>query len=133
MNINDRISKARGECRHGKGWVTHKDGPMCKACGKHIYSAPKYDFDPAAWTPELHQWIEDEGLKHSFAMMLADTVSFDKCQHYSNHDGCLNCNEDAVYIPAGCGHSIFTFLSATPAQKAQALARAIEERSYDGK
>ena len=106
MTDNERILKARGECRHGKGWVIRGDGePICKVCGKPVFSAPNYDSDPAAWTLELYQWIESEGLVGTFCDEL-----------YKRIDVHMPCNS-------------FEFVRATPAQKAQALARAIEERS----
>ena len=72
---------------------------------------PDYSGDPAAWTPELYQWIENEGLWDAYLDFLCIVTT-----GYSLDRG--------LDIP-----QLTAMLKATPAQKAQALARAIEERS----
>ena len=123
MEINERISKARGECIHKSG---KRDGGCCVDCGViapyTVNAAPLYDSDPTAWAPELYQWIDEENLAVSFILNLRDVVSDIGSLVYI-------CPDTETFNEA----EAFFLLSATPAQKAQALARAIEERSYDGK
>lgn len=96
MTDNERISKAQGLlCIHTQ------------------VECPKYDSDPAAWTPELYQWIEDEGLAIEFTMQVREIVIRE-----SGTSGYLGHTEITWWI-----------LKATPAQKAQALAKAIEDKS----
>ena len=121
MTINERISKARGECRHKEFDFVKRICLKCKlSIGKGIPISdiiPQYDSDPAAWTPELYQWIEDEGLDEQMQCWLYAVL----------HD------EPEVY---GKGQPIiigslfmWMIIKATPLQKATALSRAIEERS----
>ncbi|KKK76926.1 hypothetical protein LCGC14_2858770 [marine sediment metagenome] len=108
MDINNTISRARGECRHDSTYlkgVAH----YCVLCHQFHKGATSYDSDPAAWTPELYQWIEGEGLVIAFIKQLEILVGI------THLTGLIN--------------SMFFVLKATPLQKATALAKAIEERS----
>ena len=80
MTDNEIISQARGECRHAEFSsfflpFSGKTRNECKACDKKWMGdnnqVPQYDSDPAAWTPELYQWIEDEGLWEQFTVQVA--------------------------------------------------------------
>jgi hypothetical protein len=71
-----------------------------------------YEHDPIAWTPELFDRIEDAGLANMFVSFLAHGIPMCQSLHAS------------VKKPKELA---FMFTRSTPAQKAAALAKAIEE------
>lgn len=116
MTDNEIISKARGECRHEDAvdvGIAILD--MRCPCGaearephtmSELYPIPDYSNDPAAWTPELYQFIEDEGLQDKFIEYLKNIVD----THWPK----------ASYE--------FDLIKSTEAQRARALAMALKER-----
>ena len=111
MTDNERISKARGEKYYSRKMATLS---LTRGMTPDKLS-PEYDSDPAAWAPELYQWIEKEGLVYKYCHALDDIMDI---------QGLHNSFTDGLGI-----YGLFELLKAIPAQKAQALARAIEERS----
>ncbi len=91
MNDNQVISKCRGE----------NPVPM--------FGLIKYDYNSGAWTPELFQWIESEGLELEFTKHI---VNIAICDELMSKDPLLRW---------------YAVAKATPQQKASALRRAIEE------
>lgn len=114
MTPNEIISKARGECRHE--WIKkgrpHFHDYNCSECNlwenAPLSQAPDYSTDPSAWDSELYQWIEERGLATSFEAHLINIASNGK---YILGD-----------IMAG-----WELIKSTPAQKAEALSKAIRE------
>lgn len=112
MTPNGIISKRRGECRHeAKPKNPKYSYPIfaykCKHCDELIRTGREHNTDysdPAAWTPELYDWIEGEGLKNHFIHMLWIEL-----------------------VKNGKKNMEFQFMRTTPEQKALALSRAIEE------
>ena len=115
MKINERIDRWYLESQG------YKEGPAPKrwSCGVEIgmlkgddafclqCMGVGYDSDPATWTPALYQAIEDAELVIRFIEILHE-VSDD----YTLRFGAF---------------SSFWHMAVTPVQKAEALARAIEE------
>jgi hypothetical protein len=108
MTPNEIISKARGECRH-----VFNRGGYCNYCHKsdseldwHLgKSEQDYSTDPSAWDSELYEWIEER---------------------------VLNLRMVELIIPLDCFERGFPdirwhILKSTPAQKAEALSKAIRE------
>jgi hypothetical protein len=116
MTPNKVISKWLGECRHEdiKGRGVGQKGVVayvcqsCKECStfKGDYRVPDYENDPAAWTPELFDRIEGEGLDDRFILLLIPNSTWETGKPYPRWH---------------CARS-------TPAQKAEALSRAITEK-----
>jgi hypothetical protein len=113
MTPNEVISKWRGECRHNFPFAVSPEGnSQCSGCKEeyppnNVQWPPDYTTDPAAWTPELFDRIEEAGLKKKFVYHLG------------------------IQLDAGLHTSIAQFgwlyARSTPAQKAEALSRAIIE------
>lgn len=108
---NDTISRWLGECRH-------EGGRKCTKCGQRVLRFPTvsalnkdYENDESAWTQELYRKIEEAGLRDKFV----DQFIF------------LTGESDDTLI----NDFLFMWLSlkSSPAQKAEALARAIKEES----
>ena len=128
MTANERISKARGECRHPE-WNDENDNHVhCEKC-KIPWDFPMrsilYDSDPAAWLPEHYQWIEDEKgcaplgltLKQVFAINLHKVLGGRRLEYGKS------CGSPTI-----SPERLFEIIKATPLQKATALDRALKER-----
>ena len=101
MTANERISKAKGEKYYSRRMAT-------LSLNRGITSdnlSPQYETDPAAWSPEHYQWIEDEGLKNYFTHQLWIEL-----------------------VKRGKKNMEFEFTKATPLHNATALDRALKER-----
>jgi hypothetical protein len=114
MDNNSIISEARGECRHVDGFIAIRCpflGFQCVKCNEQFKRKMKVtDYsDPSAWTPELYQWIESEGLWNTYLDYLCIATTGKS----------LDRGLDIEQLTA--------MLKATPAQKAEALSRAIQE------
>jgi len=112
MTANERISRWRGEKRTC-GPSKHPDICKCGALrlkGGCLYDdAPDYTTDPAAWTPELWRAIYVEPMWFTFLDYLCIATT----------GGSL---DRGLQI-----HQLSEMLKATPAQKAEALSKAIAE------
>ena len=75
----------------------------------HFKSGKLDLLDPAAWTPELYEKIESNPIAINFIAALEDEVMLD------------------MPFPRESVSMSWLFLKATPAQKAQALSRALQE------
>ena len=119
MTDNERISKWRGECRH-----VFNRGGYCNHCHKSdteldwgYKDSPRQDYsgDPSAWTPKLFERIRKKKLWEMFSQNLYKPLD---CSSLIQRP-----REAPDYIN---WHAVFALIKATPAQKASALARAIE-------
>jgi hypothetical protein len=129
---NQVISNARGECRHKWESIAVSQNTLeiefeCKVCHKRqaipndgaLPCCPtNYDSAPSAWSPELFQWIEDEGLYILFTQKLYDTVS----AKYPTCPSHVKAHNYSQWLD-------FKMITASPQIKAQALASTIKERS----
>jgi hypothetical protein len=117
MEPNEVISKWRGDMQGDMECIlpVTKDCPNVPSketcpneCDWHVIPHPNYESDPAAWTPELFDRIEGAGLMAPFMFEL---------------------NGSFPDIPKGISIIGWQFLAlkSTPAQKAEALSRAIQE------
>ena len=117
MTANERISQARGDKERlfpmrgnaFQRWRCTEISPE---------DLPQYDSDPAAWTPEHYQWIEDEGLHEKFIRGLFMLMGARQLI-FPGQDGM---NDTIKWV------GIFHLIKATPLQKATALDRALKER-----
>jgi hypothetical protein len=117
---NEVISKRRGECRHESSeWVDNDINAgaeyYCGDCGEYYYYQVEgkklvYDSEPSAWDDKLYREIEEKGLVNSFIAYLMSILF-------------TNVND----VPKTDGGVMFALMSATPAQKASALAQAINQ------
>jgi hypothetical protein len=118
MEPNEVISKWRGECplapENGVTYCSTKC-PLKKEFAE-IHNCElkftNYEHDPAAWTPELFDRIEEAGLKKSFINNL----------YMSSPRESGRAASDIIWV---C-------MSSTPAQKAEALSRSIMECDEKG-
>lgn len=125
MTDNERISKWRGECRHNNtDYSNHMVAGgyrKCLDCGRvadgnyecacFYDDVISYDSDPAAWTPELYKAIEDAELDIAYIFELGAVLKI-----FISEPTRLN------------ARGIWLCHIATPAQKASALARVLEEQ-----
>jgi hypothetical protein len=132
MNSNQIISQARDDYQN-HFFIPHPEqglvaGRVCQFCGIDYFDVDHRDEDaaicprnqvdystPEAWTPELFEWIEGEGLWHVFMFYLQETIA-----GYTN-------------LPPYHEKTTWEFIKSTPEQKARALARAIGERDEPSK
>ena len=118
MTANERISKAKGECRHDT--VPRKgEQHKCKLCGKWHTGPTQYDSDPAAWSPEHFQWIEEEGLWRSYIKTLGKMLC--------NKDTMDELDGTLIAFKEGLDRGAWLVHIATPLQKATALDAALRE------
>lgn len=123
MGNNEVISRARGDvsglCKDGGLWE-YWDGWICENCGatgdwntpeadEHDVPIKKYDSDPAAWNEEMFTWIEGEGLANLFGAHIIRVMG-------------------GSFMKDGLTGALYKAMKSTPAQKAEALVRAIKER-----
>jgi len=123
MTPNEIISKARGECRHngnynksndivececgfkgkdGHQWHWHLENVIGRGASESgALTRLDYDKNPSAWGSDLYQWIEERGLKARF--------------------------RDHLMMIIQTSDSLWGLIISTPAQKAEALTRAIQE------
>jgi hypothetical protein len=122
MTPNEIISKARGECRHEREYENHKSNYVlysykngyryrCSKCKKLYVNWPdntNYS-DPSAWDSELYQWIEERGLVAEFLKHLKYITQTNNM------------------IGTVMEFAFWRIAKSTPAQKAEALSKAIRE------
>lgn len=123
MTLNEVLSKWLGECRHeldrkypdrywpgvGKLKCKHCDYEVMVPCATANLTAPNYENDPGAWTPDLFKRIEEAGLWTSFKHELWQIFIAHEWKEYQRK------------VTTG------DTVRSTPAQKAEALSRAIQE------
>lgn len=126
MTPNEIISARRGECRHtDHHYENGRYGGYysCNNCnrthnsndyGDFFGDVTNYSTDLAAWDSDLYEWIEGEGLWGEFRDTLCNMLM-------SEYDIPANTEIGTIKTLFGI------LIKATPPQKAEALARAIEE------
>ena len=119
MTDNERISKLMGDgfvCQEGGlEYDCTSVGLDCRECDHWGYR--EYDTFEATWTPELYKAIEDAGLVVPFILNLRDVISDIGGDIYI-------CPDTESFNEV----ETFFLVQATPAQKTNALARALQEQ-----
>jgi len=133
MTNSQIISKARGDkILVVHGWAAGIYYLYCPTCKRGIDTAtklthctrpdckpPDYENDPGVWTPEFFKWIEGRGLHLKMCAWLILLMGDDGTMDTSVEVDSIT----TVFLDA----TLWPILKSTPAQKTEALVRALQE------